>query len=642
MILAHVAAEKNIRSAVELISMHSNKSQTGYYLNEMYSEQQMQAIRHVNGSMLVVAGPGSGKTTVITERIKYLIESAGVSPADILVITFTRAAAREMESRFHELICGREYHVRFGTFHSVFFWIIKTAYNLNNSDVISDEEKKIVLERIMREMSVQYDNKEDIISSALAQISYVKCDMIDITNYYSKDMPEDMFRVLYRKLDAELRRMGKIDFDDMMVMCYDLLTKREDILKRCRQIFKYVMVDEFQDSNKIQYEILKLLVQPADNVFVVGDDDQSVYGFRGARPEIMQQFTKDFPDCARVTLGDNYRCDIKITAAASRLISRNKSRFAKKLISKSKMDGVVRVIEVKDGNEENQALIREIQQNAAKGIALENQAVLYRTNLQPRRLVYKLDSYNIPYSISDSMPNIFEHFVVKNILDYMHAAVGDMSRARFLRIMNKPGRYINRDMLLEDPVDYDALRWRLRNRDYAVDRLDKMMADLKVIKKLRPYPALNFIRRFVGYDDYIKEYAEYRQMDASEFSDILDEFASMIIDMTSFGELFEFTDDYAEVLKRQKNHTGTCSGLRLMTMHSAKGLEFDCVYIIDAVEGITPHKKAKSAAELEEERRMFYVAMTRARHNLVIFTPGMVAGKAKEKSRYIADMNPKL
>lgn len=620
--------------------MHDGKKQDRYHLNEIYSEQQRQAIRHVKGSMLVIAGPGSGKTTVITERIKYLIESAGVSPADILVITFTRAAAREMESRFHELIRGREYHVRFGTFHSVFFWIIKTAYNLNSSDVISDEEKKNVLERILKQMSVQYDNKDDIISSALAQISYVKCDMIDIANYYSKDMPEETFRILYRKLDAELRRMGKIDFDDMMVMCYDLLTKREDILERCRQIFRYVMVDEFQDSNRIQYEILKLLVQPTGNVFVVGDDDQSVYGFRGARPEIMQQFAKDFPNCEKVTLGDNYRCDIKITEAAAGLISKNKNRFQKNLKSQSRANGEVCVLAVKDGNEENQALINEIKKNCAKGIPLENQAVLYRTNLQPRRLVYKLDSYNIPYSISDSMPNIFEHFVVRNMLDYMHVAVGDMSRARFLRIVNKPGRYINRDVLLEDPVDYDALRWRLRDKDYAVDRLDKMMADLKVIKKLRPYPALNFIRNFVGYDDYLKEYAEYRQMEAGEFFDILDEFAAMIIDMTSFGELFEFVDDYAEVLKRQKTHIGTRNGLQLMTMHSAKGLEFDCVYIIDAVEGVTPHKKAKSASELEEERRMFYVAMTRARHKLVIFTPGMVAGKVKEKSRYVADIVP--
>lgn len=620
--------------------MHDGKKQDRYHLNEIYSEQQRQAIRHVKGSMLVIAGPGSGKTTVITERIKYLIESAGVSPADILVITFTRAAAREMESRFHELIRGREYHVRFGTFHSVFFWIIKTAYNLNSSDVISDDEKKNVLERILKQISVQYDNKEDIISSVLAQISYVKCDMIDIANYYSKDMPEETFRILYRKLDAELRRMGKIDFDDMMVMCYDLLTKREDILERCRQIFRYVMVDEFQDSNRIQYEILKLLVQPTGNVFVVGDDDQSVYGFRGARPEIMQQFAKDFPNCEKVTLGDNYRCDIKITEAAAGLISKNKNRFQKNLKSQSRANGEVCVLAVKDGNEENQALINEIKKNCAKGIPLEKQAVLYRTNLQPRRLVYKLDSYNIPYSISDSMPNIFEHFVVRNMLDYMHVAVGDMSRARFLRIVNKPGRYINRDVLLEDPVDYDALRWRLRDKDYAVDRLDKMMADLKVIKKLRPYPALNFIRNFVGYDDYLKEYAEYRQMEAGEFFDILDEFAAMIIDMTSFGELFEFVDDYAEVLKRQKTHIGTRNGLQLMTMHSAKGLEFDCVYIIDAVEGVTPHKKAKSASELEEERRMFYVAMTRARHKLVIFTPGMVAGKVKEKSRYVADIVP--
>lgn len=620
--------------------MHDGKTQDRYHLNEIYSEQQRQAIRHVEGSMLVIAGPGSGKTTVITERIKYLIESAGVSPADILVITFTRAAAREMESRFHELIRGREYHVRFGTFHSVFFWIIKTAYNLNSSDVISDDEKKNVLERILKQISVQYDNKEDIISSVLAQISYVKCDMIDIANYYSKDMPEETFRILYRKLDAELRRMGKIDFDDMMVMCYDLLTKREDILERCRQIFRYVMVDEFQDSNRIQYEILKLLVQPTGNVFVVGDDDQSVYGFRGARPEIMQQFVKDFPNCGKVTLGDNYRCDMKITEAAAGLISKNKNRFQKNLKSQSRVNGEVCVLAVKDGNEENQTLISEIKKNCAKGIPLENQAVLYRTNLQPRRLVYKLDSYNIPYSISDSMPNIFEHFVVRNMLDYMHVAVGDMSRARFLRIVNKPGRYINRDVLLEDPVDYDALRWRLRDKDYAIDRLDKMMADLKVIKKLRPYPALNFIRNFVGYDDYLKEYAEYRQMDVGEFFDILDEFAAMIVDMTSFGELFEFVDDYAEVLKRQKTHIGTRNGLQLMTMHSAKGLEFDCVYIIDAVEGVTPHKKAKSASELEEERRMFYVAMTRARHKLVIFTPGMVAGKVKEKSRYVADIAP--
>lgn len=639
MIHVLVEVERSIRSAVERISMHRD----AYYLNEKYSEQQRKAISHVDGSMLVVAGPGSGKTTVITERIKYLIESAGVTPADILVITFTRVAALEMENRFRELTRGHEdYHVRFGTFHSIFFWIIKTAYNLDSSSVITDDEKRTILEKIMRSMSLQYDNMDDVVASVLSQISYVKCDMIDINNYYSKDMPEETFRALYNRLSDELRRMNRIDFDDMMVMCYELLTERADILTQCRKIFRYVMVDEFQDSNKIQYEIMKLLVHPLDNVFVVGDDDQSVYGFRGARPEIMRQFTEDFSGCETVTLGDNYRCDRRIMASATAVIEKNKQRFSKKLLAKSNDDGVVKILEPKNGAEENQIIVDAIRENYAKGIPFSKQAVLYRTNIQPRRLVYKLDSYNIPYSISDSMPNIFEHFVVKNMLDYMYAAVGDMSRVRFLRIMNKPGRYINRDMLMEDPVDYDALRWRLRNKDYIVDKLDKLIADLKVIKKLRPYPALNFIRKFVGYDDYLKEYAEYRQMDVGELYDVLDEFASMIIDMKSYGELFEFVADYTEVLKKQREQSKVNDGVWLMTMHSSKGLEFDCVYIIDAVEDITPYKKAKSASELEEERRMFYVAMTRAKHKLTIISPKLVAGKAKDKSRYVQDIQTYL
>ena len=607
-----------------------------------FGKEQTSAIMHVEGPMMVVAGPGSGKTTVITERIKYLIESAGVSPADILVITFTKAAASEMESRFKSLTKGHDYRVRFGTFHSIFFWIIKTAYRLSNSNVILEDEKRKIVDRLIREMSMEYENREDIITSILAQISLVKCDMIDIDNYYSKDMPEDSFRALYRKLESEMRRAGKIDFDDMMVMCYDLLTHRPDILNRCREIFKYIMIDEFQDSNRIQYEIFKMLAKPADNAFIVGDDDQSVYGFRGARPEIMQQFKKDFPDTKVVYLGDNYRCDRAITLASSGVIAVNKNRFNKLLVSKSADNGIVKMLYPKDDKEANQMLVKQIKDHYAAGIPYENQAVLYRTNIQPRRLVYKLNYFNIPYTISDSMPNIFEHFVVKNILDYMRIAMGDNSRGVFLRILNKPSRYISRESLMEDPVDYDKLRWRLRDKDYAVDNLDKLMADIKLIKKMRPYPALNFIRKSVGYDAYIREYAEYRQLDAGEFIDILDEFAAMIIDMTSYGELFEFIEEYSEVMIKQQEKNKIRQGVNLMTMHSSKGLEFDCVYIIDAVEGITPYKKAKTAAELEEERRMFYVAMTRARHELYIYSPMVIGSKERDISRFVKDADRKL
>ncbi|MBR3598405.1 MAG: UvrD-helicase domain-containing protein, partial [Lachnospiraceae bacterium] len=180
-----------------------------------YSKEQSAAIMHTDGPMMVIAGPGSGKTTVITRRIKYLIESAGVSPADILVITFTRAAALEMEQRFKSITAGMEYSVRFGTFHSIFFWIIKRAYGLDNSCIISDKEKRNMLDGIMKNMSMDYDNREDIISSCLSQIGLVKCNMIDIENYYSTDMPENYFRELYKRLDMEMKKAGKIDFDDM-------------------------------------------------------------------------------------------------------------------------------------------------------------------------------------------------------------------------------------------------------------------------------------------------------------------------------------------------------------------------------------------------------------------------------------------
>jgi len=602
-----------------------------------FGKEQLNAIEHVNGPMMVIAGPGSGKTTVITQRVKYLIESAGVNPADILVITFTKAAAHEMESRFKILTKGNNYHVRFGTFHSIFFWIIKTAYNISNSSVISEDDKKKLIDKIINDMNYSYENREDVIANIISQISLVKCDMLDITYYYSKDMPAETFRSIYLRLENEMKRLGKIDFDDMMVMCYELLQNREDILNKCRDIFKYILVDEFQDCNKIQYEIFKLLAKPKENAFIVGDDDQSVYGFRGARPEIMQQFKKDFSKAKQVFLGDNYRCDRNITKASAAVIDCNKNRFKKKLVSMSANDGIVKFLYPKNDNEANQLLIKQIKDNYAKGIAYERQAIIYRTNIQPRKLVYKLNQFNIPYTISDSMPNIFEHFVIKNILDYMRIAMGDNSRAVFLRILNKPSRYISRESLMEDPVDYDKLRWRLRDKDYAVDNLDKFMADIKLIKKMRPFPALNFIRKSIGYDAYIKEYSEYRQLDYNEFMDILDEFASMIIDMTSYGELFEFIDDYTQIMIMQHEKNNIRTGLNLMTMHSSKGLEFDCVYIIDALEGMTPYKKATSVLDIEEERRMFYVAMTRAKHQLYIYSPSMHGNRERDISRFVKE-----
>lgn len=606
-----------------------------------FSKEQSVAIMHTDGPMMVIAGPGSGKTTVITRRIKYLIESAGVSPADILVITFTRAAALEMEQRFKSITQGENYQVRFGTFHSIFFWIIKRAYGLDNSSVINETEKRNMLDGIVKTMSVDYDNKEDVISSIMSQISLVKCNMIDVENYYSTDMPENYFREIYRRFDKEMKRVGKLDFDDMMVMCYDLLVKRPDILGQLRKLFRYILVDEFQDSNKLQYEILKLLSKPCENVFIVGDDDQSVYGFRGAKPEIMQAFTKDFNKVKVTYLSENYRCGRTISEASIRVISQNSNRFKKKLASASEYDGLVKVLYPMDSRDESLLIVKSVKEHYNKGIPYEKQAVLYRTNNEPRMLVYRLNEFNIPYTISDSMPNIFDHFVIKNVLDYINMALGDRSRSTFLRVMNKPSRYISRDILWEENIDFNKLMGRLGSKDYVIEHLYKLEADLKLIAKMKPYAAVNFIRKSVGYDGYIKDYCEYRQMDSTEFYDILDTFAGMIQDMTSFGDMFEFIDNYSDIISIQQKNNRERQGVNLMTMHSSKGLEFDVVHIIEACDGITPYKKAKTRAEREEERRMFYVAMTRAKDELYIYCPRTVLGKEKTASPFVKNLESK-
>lgn len=621
-----VVVERSSRNAVE--QMH----------NMNFNEAQVTAIRHVDGPMMVIAGPGSGKTTVITQRIKYLIESAGVSPADILVITFTRAAAAEMQQRFRKLTPGKDYPVRFGTFHSIFYWILKTAYGASMPQVVSEEEKRAVLEQLLHTMELSYENKDDILNSILSQISLVKCDMMDVENYYSRDMPELTFREIYRRLESEWKRRHRIDFDDMMVLCYELFVNRPDILERCRGLFPYILIDEFQDSNRIQYEIFRMLANPKQNAFIVGDDDQSVYGFRGARPEIMQQFQKDFPSCKKVYLGENYRSDYRIVQASTQVIEKNKTRYKKTLVASASEPGIVQMHTVKDEIEENECIIRRIRSQYQSGVPYEQQAVLYRTNLQPRRLAYKLNQYNIPYTMSDVLPNLFDHFAVRYALDYMRIAAGDFSRAVFLRILNKPSRYISRDLLLEDPVDYDKLRFRLRNKEKMVENLDKLMADVKLLRGMRPWAALNFIRNFIGYDAYIKEYAEYRQLDAGEMYDVLDEFSYMIKELESYEALFAFIEDYRNLLARQQEKNQIKKGVNLMTMHSAKGLEFDVVYVLDTVEEMVPYKKAKTTAELEEERRMFYVAMTRAKHELHMYVPKTIAGKAKDKSRFLEDI----
>ncbi len=608
-------------------------------MKKQFSKAQSEAINHNTGPCMVLAGPGSGKTLVITHRTKKIIEKYNVNPSNILVITFTKAAAREMQERFEKIMDDRCLPVSFGTFHAVFFKILKYSYNYRAENILREEEKYRIIKELVEKENLDIEDEKEFVSSIISEIGNVKGDMIDLNNYYSSNCSDEIFKRIYAKYDEVLRRKNKIDFDDMLIMCFELLMQRKDILAAWQAKYQYVLIDEFQDINRVQYEVIKLLAAPQDNLFIVGDDDQSIYRFRGARPEIMLNFENDYQGTIKIVLDENYRCNGNIVKASCNLISRNEKRFDK-VIKPSREDGVpVEYREFKNESEENARIISDIRKHIESGGRYSDIAVLFRTNIGPRFLVEKLMEYNIPFHMKDSMPNIYEHFIAKDVISYIRFALGSKSRTDFLRIINKPNRYISREILREDIIDIDRLMRYFRDKVWMIERLDKLQFDLRMIKQMAPYAAINYIFQSVGYEQYLEEYADYRRMNLEELNEIRDELLIAAKDFRNFDEWFEHIENYADELKKQAEMNNRKeNAIELATMHSAKGLEYEIVYIIDVVEGVVPHSKAVLDDDIEEERRMFYVAVTRAKNRLHVFSVKERFSRQVEISRFVKEM----
>lgn len=603
-----------------------------------FSEAQLQAIRHGDGPALVLAGPGSGKTTVITNRIRYLIEEEGVNPSSILVITFTRAAAREMQARYEQMTQTGCKGPAFGTFHSVFFLILKLAYRYDAGSIVREEQRTEYIRDMLRQYEIETEDEGEFVSSVLSEISMVKGDMIGLEHYYAKSCSEEVFKKLYRGYEACLRKNGQLDFDDMLVMCYELFKQRNDILQAWQRKYRYILIDEFQDINRLQYEIVRMIAQPENNLFIVGDDDQSIYRFRGARPEIMLGFERDYPGAVRILLDTNYRSTREIVQAASRLIGHNHTRFPKDIRDARGPGRSVVVKMFENPGKEAQAIAAQLRDYRRLGVEYEDIAVLYRTNTGPRRLVETLMEYNIPFQMRDNLPNLYDHWIAKDLLAYLRAAKGEPGRADMLRIINRPIRYISRDALEGSVIRLEAVKSFYQDREWMVDRVEQLEYDLKNIRDLAPGPAVNYIRKAVGYDDYIREYAGERQLDPEELREVLDQLQESAAAHPTLEEWLKYMERYRQQLsERAAAGREQAEGVRLMTMHSSKGLEFRVVFILDANEGVTPHNKAALSADLEEERRMFYVAMTRAKDRLHIYYARERYHKKQEVSRFVKE-----
>ena len=547
-----------------------------------FNDAQKTAIRHREGPMLVLAGPGSGKTTVITNRVRYLTEKAGVDPSHILVITFTRAAAREMKERYEQIAQAGCSRVSFGTFHSVFFLILKLAYRYKAADIVREEQRIQYMKEMLLKCDLEVEDEGEFISSVLSEISMVKGELMDMDHYYAKNCSEDMFRQLYRGYEAQLRRNRLLDFDDMLVMCYELFKERKDILSAWQDKYRYILIDEFQDINRIQYEIVKMLALPGNNLFIVGDDDQSIYRFRGAKPELMLGFERDYPDAKKILLDTNYRCSRQIVEAAGRVISHNRTRFPKE-IKAARGNGHPVIIKAwQEPMDETLGIVTEIRDYASMGISYNDMAVLYRTNVGPRLLISKLMEYNIPFYMRDAVPNLYEHWIAGNVISYIRAALGDLSRSNVLQIINRPKRYVSRDALEGQQVIWESVKSFYQDKNWMMDRIEQLEYDLTMLRNMAPAAAVNYIRKAVEYDEYIREYAQSRRMKPEELFEVLDQLQESAAGFKTYEHWFIHMEEYKEQLKKQAaDRDAQRQGVSLMTMHSAKGLEFRVVYILD-------------------------------------------------------------
>ena len=604
-----------------------------------FNEAQAQAIQHTDGPCLVLAGPGSGKTLTIVNRVKYLIEKQKVRPEEILVVTFTRFAAAEMKSRLCLVMGKRDLPVTVGTFHGIYYGILKWAYRMNQENILSETEKYQILRGVINKERMEIFDEEDFIQDIVAEIGKVKNNRIPLEEFVSEKCSADAFRNIYRNYERHRKELKKIDFDDMLVLCYELFRSRPDVLAQWQKKFRYVLIDEFQDINRIQYDVIRMLAQPENNLFVVGDDDQAIYGFRGADSELMLGFGKDFPDAKQILLGMNYRSTANIVQNSLKLIENNVERYSKKLEANREGGSCLHIQEVKDPVEEAEYVLEEIQKCKENGIKEEEIAILFRVHTDARAVVEAMVERKIPFQMKEHLPNIYEHFIAKDIMAYFRLATGKRRRQDFLQVMNRPKRYLGRDSVSGSQVSFEDMRKFYCDKDWMIDRIDQFEWDVKMLMKMAPYAAIQYIRKRIDYDDFLKEYAFTHQINRSDLNEVLAEIEEAAKAFSSVEEWFAHVEEYTETLKvKEKERNRPRPGVRLMTIHASKGLEFKQVFLIAANEGRIPYQKAKTDKEIEEERRLFYVAMTRAKDFLKICYVKIKNGKEVTPSRFVDEL----
>lgn len=562
--------------------------------------------------MLVTAGPGSGKTTVITYRIYYLIHSLGISPEQILVITFTKAAAKQMHERFISLSEHVTPGVTFATFHALFYSIVREENAFETIRVLKESEKKQIMSEILKREGIFFPQAE-MIEEIIRQISFIRNQNIDLEKYQPLYFERSMFIKVYKSYEKQVKNLGKVDFDDMMLECKKLLSSHPLILDRWQKRFRFYLVDEFQDINPLQYDILMLLTKKEHNIFCVGDEDQAIYGFRGARPKLMFDFLKCYDNVEHLLMTRNYRSESMIVEASNKLIQKNKERFQKKVIATKKgTTENIKTVCFDDEVSQYETIANEINQYLQTGSA-EEIAILFRTNQIPQEFIEVMHENQIKIKLKTEFLTLGDDEITKDIYAYLMLSRGELKSIYLRRIMNKPVRYLSKDLLDEETFSWEQLLVRAGSRQYCIDAIMQLRTQINFLGGLPLYAATLFIRKGIGYEQYLFDRFESKKQKTIER---LNEIQNSVKNYETPMEWMEHLIDLKELQKKESNEDRNC--VSLLTMHAAKGLEWQFVIIPDVVEGNYPFRRAKTKDEFEEERRIFYVGMTRAKRKLLL------------------------
>lgn len=608
----------------------------------MFNKSQIQAISHMDGPAMVLAGPGSGKTTVITHRIKNLIEKAEVRPENILVVTFTKAAAISMQKRFSTLMNGGKGQlVTFGTFHSVFYKILRKSRRYEATEILSERQKTDYIREIIGRYGISSNDISELSQNIINDIGNIKGNMLNVQEYEPSCCKKEDFIKVYNAYNLELKEDGKMDFDDILRECYLLLCENHTILEQWRELYKYILIDEFQDINRIQMNIIELLASPLNNIFVVGDDDQSIYGFRGARPEIMIEFKDYYPEAELIVLNVNYRSTQSIINVAGRVIENNKTRLDKCAHANNDKDFQPDIRKFRNQVEELKFVVSKIKEYENQGISLSEMAILVRNNSQIQEISSFLKNRKIEAESGKHRSNIYNGMVAKDILSYVRGALkfdGTYFNEDLIYVLNKPQRYISRQVVLSVNMNISAVR-----RIYSKNNIDSFLFHIEMIRKLPPQAALSYIRKGAGYEEYLRLYAIENNI---PMSGLLKQLEQLAQECSKFNTLEQWINSIDSAQnsegqnfgKKSSVEGGTNNRINIMTMHSSKGLEFKAVFIVDANQGIIPTSKALRERDFEEERRLFYVAITRAIDYLNVYAVEERLGCPIEVSMFVEEM----